>query len=357
MIEVEEMIEIKILREQGLGIRRIARETGLSKNTVKKYLNKIGDNFCYQKRPFVKSKLSDYKNYLMERQKYAYPERIPGTVLYREILAKGYQGKLSILREFLHKIRFEEKEEIVRYETPPGKQMQVDWAEFQGGKNRLSAFIATLGCSRMSYVEFVDNERIETLLACLVNAFNFFGGVTIEILFDNMKTVVTQRNAYAEGHHRFNIKLWEFAKDYGFIPKLCKPYRAQTKGKVERFIGYLRKSFYIPFRSSLKQANLEVTANAANIAIMPWLNDVANVRIHADLKQKPIVLFEEEKKHLQFIPVIKHITSRTADKEMTNTTKLYSFSEKERVLNVYQHDLSIYEQIINMQGETNEFTA
>lgn len=107
----------------------------------------------------------------------------------------------------------------------------------------------------MSYVEFVDNEKIDTLLKCLINAFEYFGGLTEYLLFDNMKTIVLKRDAYGQGIHRFHNKLWDFAKHYGFIPKLCAPYRAHTKGKVERFIGYLRHSFYVPLRSSLAQAN------------------------------------------------------------------------------------------------------
>ncbi|KDU44156.1 integrase core domain protein, partial [Escherichia coli 3-373-03_S4_C1] len=86
----------------------------------------------------------------------------------------------------------------------------------------------------MLYIEFTDNMRYDTLETCHRNAFRFFGGVPREVLYDNMKTVVLQRDAYQTGQHRFHPSLWQFGKEMGFSPRLCRPFRAQTKGKVER---------------------------------------------------------------------------------------------------------------------------
>ena len=97
----------------------------------------------------------------------------------------------------------------------------------------------------MLYIEFTDNMRYDTLETCHRNAFRFFGGVPREVLYDNMKTVVLQRDAYQTGQHRFHPSLWQFGKEMGFSPRLCRPFRAQTKGKVERMVQYTRNSLII----------------------------------------------------------------------------------------------------------------
>ncbi len=213
--------------------------------------------------------------------------------------------------------------------------------------HRISEFIATLGHSRMTYVEFVDNQRLETLLTCLSHAFDYFGGTPKQILFDNMKTVVTQRNAYGEGQHRFQGGLWDFAKHYGFVPKLCAPYRAQTKGKVERFIGYLRHSFYVPLRTSLSMAGLAVDVTTANFAVKIWLADVANIRLHATLGKRPIDLFDAEKPLLQPLPP-------TAHSEVSAPAKYVSKPSLRLPLPVdipiEQHHLGLYQQILEHCG-------
>ena len=145
---------------------------------------------------------------------------------------------------------------MVRFETAPGEQMQVDWVEFRKGKNPLYAFCATLGFSRVSFVEFVTDIKVETLIACHQHAFEYFGGVTRRVLYNNMKTVVLERDASGEGEHRFHAGFLDYARHCGFVIKLCRPYRAKTKGKVERFNGYLRGSFYVPLVATLKQAGL-----------------------------------------------------------------------------------------------------
>ena len=176
---------------------------------------------------------------------------------------------------------------IIRFETEPGQQMQADWATVGRGADRLSVFIATLGWSRMAYVEFCDDERVETLIRCHENAFVAFGGVTREVLFDNMKTVVLERNTYGRGVHRFHAGFLDYAKHAGFLPRLCQPYRACTKGKVERFVGYLKGSFWVPFVASMRQLGLAPDKHAANAAVSRWLREVANARVHATIGKIP----------------------------------------------------------------------
>jgi len=176
---------------------------------------------------------------------------------------------------------------VVRFETAPGEQMQVDWVEFRKGKNPLYAFCATLGFSRMSFVEFVTDMKVETLIACHQHAFETFGGVPQRVLYDNMKTVVLERDASGGGEHRFHAGFLDYAHHCGFVIKLCRPYRARTKGKVERFNGYLRRSFYVPLVAALKQAGLILDAVTANAQVRRWLKDIANERIHGTTQARP----------------------------------------------------------------------
>lgn len=147
-------------------------------------------------------------------------------------------------------------------------------------------------------MEFVTNERFETLRACHLNAFEYFHGIPKTVLYDNMKTVVQQRNAYGAGLHRFHAGLWALARDLGFTPRLCQPYRAQTKGKVERFIRYLRNSFYIPLSTNLERAGLVLDLETANIEVRKWLREVANQRVHQTTQE---VSYQRWKKEIDFL--------------------------------------------------------
>ena len=102
----------------------------------------------------------------------------------------------------------------------------------------------------------------------------------LEVLYDNIKTVVIERNTYGRGVHHFHAGFLDFARQAGFLPRLCQRYRAQTKGKLERFIGYLKGSFWVPFVASMRQAGLKPDKHAANAAVARWLREVANARVH-----------------------------------------------------------------------------
>jgi transposase len=273
-------MEMRILHRQGMSVREIARRTGHSRNTVERYLARE-DAPRYTPRPVVAGKLDPFKAYLSERVAAAAPARIPGTVLLAELRGRGYGGGISILREHLAALRpAVPAEPVVRFETQPGQQMQVDWAVIRRGGESLSVFVAVLGHSRAAYAEFVTDERLERLLACHEHAFAFFGGTPREVLYDNMRTVVVGRDAYGPGQHRLQPGFRDFAHHHGFVPRLCRPYRAQTKGKVERFIHYLRHSFWLALESRLRPLGLKVDAATANIEVRKWLRDVANRRVH-----------------------------------------------------------------------------
>jgi transposase len=303
MITQEVYMEVHILYKQGKSIRAISRQLGISRNTVKKHLRSEDGKPVYHKPEERNSKLDAYREYIQNRIKSASPIWLPATVIYQEILALGYEGKISLLRQYMRTLKPAViKETHPRFETEPGKQMQVDWASFRRGNNRLSAFVATLGFSRHAYVEFVSDEKIDTLIQCHLNAFAHFGGVPQQVLYDNMKTVVIERNRYGDHLHRYHAGLWDFAKHCGFTPKLCRPYRPQTKGKVERFIRYLRESFYNPLKTLLAPSGLEVDVNTANIEVLKWLRDTANQRQHGTTNKVPYQQLKIEQVHLQSMP-------------------------------------------------------
>ena len=251
-------------------------------------------------------------------------------------MEKGYQGKISVLRDFVRQRKPQDNFPLIRFETAPGKQMQVDWASFRKSLHRLSAFVAILGFSRRCYVEFVGDETLPTLLRCHEHAFEYFAGVPYEGLYDNMRTVITTRDYYGKGQHRLQAAFWDFCKHYSYIPRVCRPYRPQTKGKVERFIRYLKNNFYYPLATQLEAHQL--TPTVLNPLVLQWLNTVANCRVHETTQCQPNYLFEKERAYLQPIaPAYQGVLpyERTIEVPMDYLS-----------IPTQQHDLSLYEQLI-----------
>ncbi len=152
------------------------------------------------------------------------------------------------------------------------------------------------------------------------------------ILYDNMKTVLIDRDAYGPGQHRFHAGFREFAKHHGVSPRMCAPYRAQTKGKVERFNRYLKESFVWPLESRLKPLGFTLDAATANAEVGVWLRDVANARLHAETKERPVDRFAREQPLLLPRAPWWRAEGRAAPADLTGIA-------------VQQHDLSIYDAI------------
>lgn len=344
-------MEIKLLRKHGWSLRQIAEETGCAVNTVRRALE-APTLPTYKRRVKRETKLRAHEAYLRARQQAASPLWIPATVLYREIKARGYQGEMSQLRAFLRTLRpGEPTEPLVRFETAMGEQMQVDWVEFRKGSDPLYAFCATLGYSRASYVEFVTDMKIQTLIDSHQRAFEAFGGVVKQALYDNMKAVVIERDAYGAGEHRFHAAFLDYARHSGFVIKLCRPYRAKTKGKVERFNGYLRRSFYVPLTSRLAQDGIRLDALTANVEVTRWLDEVANVRLHGTTGVQPVERLKEEQVHLQPIPEpwrgeIAAARPRAKALEVPAPKRLPAVVECIGQGTPLQHPLAVYEQLL-----------
>ena len=346
-------MEIEVLRKHGFSLRRIAAEVGCAVNTVRSHLaSGIKPKYERQKRRLAK--VTPYETYLRERQAAAQPLWIPATVLHREISAQGYQGGMSQLRRFLRGVRPTlPVDPVIRFETAPGEQMQVDWVEFRKGSDPLYAFCATLGYSRASYVEFVTDMKVSTLIDCHQKAFVALGGVSRRILYDNMKTVVIERDVEGPGEHRYHAGFLDYAKHCGFIIKLCRPYRARTKGKVERFNGYLRRSFYVPLVAKLKQAGLQLDAVTANAEVRHWLNEVANERIHGTTQARPNERLVAEQGLLQVIPATWRgdIAAARPPAAVGTTTAAVAIrpavaTERIAAATPLQHPLAVYEQLL-----------
>ena len=331
-----------------MSLRKIAEEVGCAVNTVRSHLQ--SETWPgYQRKKLRVTKLSAFEGYLRERQQAAHPAWIPATVLLREIKTQGYLGSHSQLRAFMNGLKPTlPVDPVVRFETAPGEQMQVDWVEFRKGKNPLYAFCATLGFSRAGFVEFVTDMKVATLIACHQHAFDAFGGIPKRILYDNMKTVVIERDACGAGAHRFHAGFLDYAHHCGFVIKLCRPYRAKTKGKVERFNGYLRRSFYVPLVAQLKQSGLSLDAVTANIEVRRWLKDIANERIHGTTQMRPAQRLQAE--CLQTIPSPWRGDIRAARPQSTDASapmpRPVSVIEQITQATPPQHPLAVYERLL-----------
>lgn len=321
------------MARRGEGIREIAKQLGCSRNTVRRYLREQ-TAARYGPRSARATKLDEYKPYLLERVGQARPKWIPATVLLREIGERGYTGGISQLKAWLAPLKQIPPEPVVRFETPPGQQMQADFTWVRKGRDPLVALVATLGFSRASYVRFGRSEDVDALCTGLREAFDYFGGVPEHVLFDNAKTVVIDRDAYGEGLHRWNSQLRALAEECGFTPRLCRPYRAKTKGKVERFNGYLKGSFLVPLAASLQTVGLKLSAEAANQHVRRWLDEVANARVHGTTREVPAVRLVQERAVMLAPPALKAVAAAPVRVALP--------------LESLQHPLAVYDRLLEM---------
>ena len=297
----ERMLLRHLLDVEGRSRSAAARELGVNRSTLRRWIRaglldtEIDEiKARYGPRPRVPTKLEIVKPLLQTRL--AEFPRLTARRLLAECRAAGYAGGYTQLSDYVRTLRPPPLvEPVVRFETPPGHQAQVDFAHCRLPWGVRYALIAVLGYARLLWVRFYPRQDLRTLVHGLEACFAWWGGVPHELLFDRMKAVLTRDDRLAGGGLLHNLEFLRFARHYGFRPRVCRPYRAKTKGKVERPIRYLRESFLYG-RTFLSDADLNAQAEH-------WLQTVANPRTHATTGAVPLVRFEtEERAHLAPLP-------------------------------------------------------
>ena len=322
MLSKEEFIIMQHYLEEGLSKTAIARKLSINRRTVHRYLKSGKNRPCYRPRPPKPSLLDPFKHYIQGRLE-AYPE-LSVTRLQEEIVKLGYQGKYSILREYVVSQRPEIPLPLeFRFEVNPGRQAQADFAVFKTPFGVVYALLVVLSWSRCLWVRFFCHQDQLTLLSGLHEALVAFGGVPETILFDRMKAVVARTEA--DGEAIFTEEMLRFAYHYSFQPKACRPYRAKTKGRVERSVSYLRNNFFYgrTFRD-LEDLNNQVAK---------WLEETANCRIHGTTHEIPAARLKQEMAYLKplnpdlFMPVVSFSRRVSRDGYVAYNGKEYSLPE------------------------------
>jgi transposase len=208
----------------------------------------------------------------------------------KEIRAAGYAGGYTQIKDYVRQIRPRSVEEAVRrFETPAGFQGQVDYATFNLPWGRRYALVVVLGYSRLLWLRFYPRQTMQSLFSGLESAFHAFGGVPQELLFDQMRAVVIGDDRLSKGALVLNAEFLRFASHWDFRPRACRPYRAKTKGKVERPIRYVRESFFYG-RTFLNDADLNAQAER-------WLERTANRRRHRTTNEAPQLRFDRDERY------------------------------------------------------------
>ena len=242
------------------------------------------------------SKLDPYTPIIATRLA-TYPE-LSAVRLFAEVRAAGYAGGITQLRDHVARVRPRPAPEpVIRFETAPGLQAQVDFAEFKFPWGKRHVLLVVLGYSRLLWLTFYPRQTMRTLMAGLETAFAYFGGVPRELLFDQLKAVIIEDRRPEDGKLIENPEFLRFAAHWGFRIRACRPYRAQTKGKVERPVGYVRGNF-VYGREFLGDGDL--AAQAAR-----WLDATANARVHGTTTEVPRIRFERDER-ARLVPLAAH---------------------------------------------------
>jgi transposase len=315
MTEREDRHRAEVLRLhylEGASVRRIARDLGLSRKTVRRIL---GTAPAKTKQPVPRTKILDRYRDAVRQMLSASPEMRATGVLER-LRATGFDGGITVVRDLVRELRpHAVREPFLTLEHRPGEVAQVDWADFgfaiPGCPRRVSAFVMTLCHSRMIYLEFALSQTQGTLLRCMERAVAFFGGTTNIDVFDNMRTVVLDPKGPS-----FHPRFVGYAARCGFAVTACRPRTPTQKGTVERGIGFVRARFWPGRRFA---SLLDLNAQAAT-----WRDDFANGRVHDATGKVPALVFEhEEKKALRPVPSAPFDTD---DVLGTGVTKTYRIS-------------------------------
>lgn len=289
------LVEIKRLAAEGLNKSQIARRLGIDRGTVAKYLamDEVPERIH---RKQVRRKIDDYVDYIQSRIA-KYPE-LTAERIYREIAQLGYTGSRRTVRRYLSTIRPKRERVYKPFETLPGEQAQVDWGQEKAFDENGNTVVRYVFCfvlcfSRVRYVEYTTSQDMATFLACLARALRYVGGCPREIVFDNCKTVVSERIGDVV---RFAPDLLRFAATYGFSPRACWVNDPESKGKVESTVQYARRDFYY--------GNEHLALDELNRQALVWLDQVANRKVSETTHRIPFEMLEEERAFLRPLPVL-----------------------------------------------------
>jgi transposase len=283
---------LRHLLDEGLSKTAIAQRLGVSRRIIYHWLA-TGQLDQELEAPTPRAaaprptKLDPYKAIITDRLT-TYPE-LSAIRLFDEIRAAGYGGGITRVRDYVAGVRpTPEADPLVRFETPPGRQAQVDFAEFRFPWGKRYALLVVLGYSRLLWLKFYPQQTMATVISGLEEAFAYFGGVPQELLFDQMKAVIIEDQRADGGKLVENPEFLRFARHWQFRIRACRPYRAQTKGKVERPVRYVRGNF-IYGRAFVGDADLDAQR-------LWWLDQVANQRRHRTIEAIPRERFDTDER-------------------------------------------------------------
>ena len=285
---------LKHYLDQGVSKAELSRRFGVNRRTIH-YWIKTGQldrdlsaaPRGYSPRPPVAHKLDPAKGIIDARLEEC--PKLAAKRLIDEVRAAGYPGCYERVNDYVRETRPREPvEPVIRFETPADRQGQVDFGSFTLPWGRRHALVVVLGYSRLLWLSFYPRQTMAVLMEALESAFEAFGGVPEELLFDQMRAVVLSDDRAAGGGLLYNAEFLRFAAHWRFDPRACRPFRAKTKGKVERPIRYIRESFFYG-RSFANDDDLN--AQAAS-----WLEGTANVRRHGTTRERPIDRFERDER-------------------------------------------------------------
>jgi len=328
------------LRQRGWHVKAIARELGFTRNTVRRWL-RLGERAPRPEmgRPRL---LEAHEGWVRER--YLAGVR-NGDVLRQELAEHGIEVSLRTVERCIKPIREEAinlDRASVRFETEPGKQMQIDfgekWVDIAGERAKAFVFVATLGYSRRSFVRVFPGLRQCHWLAGLDEALRHFGGIPEVCLVDNAKALVLR---WEGDRPIFHPEFDAFCRHWGMKPRACRPYRARTKGKVERSVGYGKSN-------GLGRLSF-VSWEALDAHLVWWMREVADVRIHGTTHQRPIDRFARETDELRPIrehPAYLHV--RRFDRKVTGDCRI------ELDTNRYSVPCSLVGRVVEIQLEGDE---
>ena len=287
MYRRETLVLLKHLLESGQSKTAMARDLGISRRLIYHWietgqLDREVAAEAPRQRVTSAPKLAPFHPLILERIA-AFPA-LSAVRLLAECQAAGYTGGYFQLTQFLRQVRPQPTPEpVVRFETPPGVQAPFDFAEVRLPWGKRYAVLVVLGYSRLLFVRWVQRQTAWTVMRALEEAFATFGGVPQEVLFDQMKAVIVEDHRGTAGRLLENPEFARFAAHWGFRIRACRPYRAKTKGKVERPVAYVRDNF-VYGRTILGDGDLAAQT-------VTWLDTVANVRRHGTTREAPQTRF------------------------------------------------------------------